>query len=1706
MTHSSSIENPSSSKLTSERQSPSKQGGVKLKQHIPKITPEEGAISPQLQSPRSASLGEATRGRTGRGAPEIRLGSATSGADHAAESDEDVELAGLETALLNALKDMQVRLNNGHDVRPPAETALEYGATKAQLNALTTSHKVKYTQSASADRKMVSYLNDIDGVLKVVTLLKNGRSTFLERMFVIKETVAEEDETTKDRYFFKGFGNTIESFDRLSNSRFLVRREGSGADEEASIQAVEPQGTEMETPFRTFLLQGADESELRARRFEFESPDGKLTAQPVNPSALKSTMAWWSDAEGALERGAGPLLGNGMRTAYADFYVRECRVVFFFNTYEVGADGQPINPSDRPAALINQTHRRAGERPLPAERLAGGPMFAEVDGVQGWEVMAPPELAGVKASKLDRNFGDLKKYLGVKANAGPTIIHLELEESAVVAVRFDDRGMRSSVIKPSPSWGQGATKAILSADPELDADFDVVSVRGSNHGVEADESGRPVTEIVACTGEAARLMPMITNSNAFAGPIRAGLRFLTGKFAVGVGESMSIPANVLNTVLAVGVRVAWVVGQNEVAKIYSRSRGMEGVTSSGGGNIGFGQLAGTVVSMVAAQKFMTLILTIGKHVLPRFWQSPESRLATFGALMVAPMFEEFGRLGINMGLQKAIKIPRGTAADFIGVLTASVSKGMVKFMESRLGSPVNHPVAITALTLVTALIYNISRGYTAAYALDELAAEHRGPTTAERITTTVARLIGRVDHFWDPIATLVFDKIGAIDMHGSTQHSQIARDVEYAEVMTCLTFILDDLSVQAKRGQLWVRHTEAAETLIRKLQTTLESTHRKLNSIGLSQNADYLRQVRSELQEIDRAGAFQAMSRSEKQKFLEEEVRAPLHEQIEANKSAARNDPIDPEAMPPARYTEATLTPKVRAERQRAARAAVEGWQHVEPGSVEVAHFQMSRTGADGRSILAGASAGRFFDTPRPMRDGTTWTRDGQDAAHDVTDRMATKGGMHTLGRHAEGENTASVPIPTLGSSASVTARTPVRGTSPSSSHGPSTSPFARTAVSAAAVEALRRKKVDLPPLSPTLAASTQMPTIKYSKESGFFHLLLRFGFTGALKTVRLGKGRTVYEMVMNQLGNTNGDPAKMVRMIDILLVNLAVHHAPKMPGVVKRGVVTLAPYRARTEEEKQEDAVIPEKVMTDDELAVLTEFMSTTWSAAMGTFFGNGISAGATLDQSQLIYLAQATGVNLTKLTDFKQGEVLIMPGAIFKVVYIDPNSGKRAADGAEQDLGQIPFFEYVDTSKLVQDFDEYCDQEDRRQQPLSADRSPAPNRTFDEGQLMVEHRSGNFVKATRRAKEDDWVYDHGTQWFRKYDATTDRGRQVLVYVRDEKSYFLGRRLSDSKRVEIEGPPRRARWAFPFIADEAPAGAKDGAHAAIMSRERVVREGNLETALSNPNHAAFQHLGDYWNTPGATAHLVQEVKTREQADAISQRIQAMDLDSPLADKDVDLIASLLTSMYRKRLQIVRPDKTVETFNRTYDFRDLDKDDQLMATPSKDPLAPEVTILAGQDGFYAQQFGPDGAALQIKRIAGGTAQTGVTLGNLLHVFNHQAFPRSGTHGPRTGSTSLIADARARTAASETLSELHYFVGVDDLRIKEHLIKAAGEALPPRIPISRLPRQLASRRSSAEDLRHERDLAERGRGLGVGPQRRPTGPMTGGLQTPEPVDE
>jgi hypothetical protein len=499
------------------------------------------------------------------------------------------------------------------------------------------------------------------------------------------------------------------------------------------------------------------------------------------------------------------------------------------------------------------------------------------------------------------------------------------------------------------------------------------------------------------------------------------------------------------------------------------------------------------------------------------------------------------------------------------------------------------------------------------------------------------------------------------------------------------------------------------------------------------------------------------------------------------------------------------------------------------------------------------------------------------------------------------------VPLPISGDS-SVTTRTPVRSSSPASSNAPSNSAFARAAVSSAAVEELRRKKVDLPPLSPTLAKSTEMPAIKYSKESGFFHLLLRFGFTGALNTVSLGRGRAIHEMAMNQLGNTNGDPSKMVRMIDIMLVNLAVHHAPKMPGVVKRGVVTLAPYRQRSDEERQMGAVIPEKVMTDGELAVLTEFMSTTWSAAMGTFFGNGISAGATLDQSQLIYLAQATGVNLTKLADFKQGEVLIMPGAIFKVVYIDSNSGKRPADHAQQDLGQIPFFEYVDTSRLVQDFDEFCEHEERRHELLSADRSPAPARAFGEGQLMIEQRSGNFVKATRQAAHDDWVFDIDAHWFRKFDPTQDRGRQVLVYVRDEKSYFLGRRLSDSKRVEIEGPPRRARWAYPFISDEAPAGAKDGVHAAIMRQERVVREGNLETALSNPNHAAFQRLGDYWNTPGATAHLAQEVRTRRQADAIGQHILGMDLDSNLADKDVDLIGSLLTSMYRRRLQIVRHD------------------------------------------------------------------------------------------------------------------------------------------------------------------------------------------------------
>jgi hypothetical protein len=1476
---------------------------------------------------------------------------------------------------------------------PPADPArlaqlkTDYGATREDMTRFLGRFEAALVPSASAGAQLAD-LNDHSHVLKLTAHGPHGM-TVAERLPVISQTLPGEAEP---RFFVKGYGDRLiklADLEALEGTGMLAHRPPRGG-AEPDLEAGSPRADrpslprgDMETSLRSSIKQLSMDSALHARRSLAESDD-PIMQMPPNPSAMPKEAQWWSSPETATLPGFGPTLANGLTALTPHFYKSErLFLITAMEGYEE-FQGRPTPPSDRPPALRAQT---AGDLEHPPSAVnVGGPVLAKIRGVKQWEVVGPAELTGVKSAKGARAFealmDTLREQLGQAraegASAKPVVIRFTTDDQAVHELTASTQGARLRLVNPTPSLGHGDSAGMMQAGHGAAADIDLYSYEGQYNGLHASKSGTPEPALVLSTGEALPAGPLIKGAGPLVPTVlkrtlHAASRLATSQPAFGLGNQRPLDYTI-NTAVKVAAKTGVVYGFNMLGRMASAGIGVAGLSSQGGGNIGFDGLAKAVGCMVAAQEATTFAMAQFGKMMPAHFQWPEGRMGRFAVRAMLPSAEEMLRLSLNMKLQQAFGLHRGNAVDVMALASASVAKGGVEWMKSRAGDPANHAAAHLSLTLLYNTIYNVARGVSNAFTLPG----GDGHPSARTVGATLAaRAIGRLDTMYEPMLTTMLNSAGLVGDNASAYDHQMSRETRgMGDPISIIDRAITDVSNAATglAGRK-LEENRTAMMMLLNVREGMEGVRQYLSRFPLEHEAGRFSEIGAELAAVH-ASIQHASQPLHPEREKEMDLR--LQEKLDALIEAADGGPAADEAQdrPEAlRYDVALLDAKDRETFERQSRAAREQWSS--RGSLpQTSQFHEIVNDYSNRGRPVDARPGLLLDSAEVPRNVTTWTRRGQAAAWPTTQLMAGAPGIHTP-----------------------------------------------------------RTDTGLPPVSELLQKRATNSAFLYTVESGMFHLPLRFDYVGQLQyqPIRPKSAISVPHMVLTASAHKPDGGEGLVDPSAILDVNLAARYAPKFPANLDRAAVTEASYIAPGGQTRfgqpVEPGKAPNKAVTEGEVVALTEMYSATTSSRMAAYFGAGINAGATRDRSLRIHAKLLSGVNFAKVSDLAQGEVVAVPGVLMRVRKIDADAGKGPAVNAPgkdvQDLGQVVYFEQVNTYELEQRFQA---------------KKAQPSVDLREGEEAMEPRSGHLLKATRHPAPDAWVFDLGEDRFRRLDSVKDAGRQVLEWS-NNKSYFLGRGLEDMDRAGEQGPPERARWLHPYSGDQSMRAIKEATHALILGKDPLVSEGLLDLATENVHHAHFREAGGYAATDAARKAAAQRQAIREQAGAVADAIGEKSLSSPLSTQDAASFSWLMTSLLRKRIELVVLDAAGQAehtpFDMTYDKIDLKREAALSDLSDK-RHEPAHVIVVSPDGVFTPQV--RGGRREMVRM--DEAGDGPTLGGLVHALVRQAYPEAG-HYAEDAVGGLRPDKAAQRSAQDILDTMKDAARADYRPLQEALVKQFG---------------------------------------------------------------
>ena len=1242
-----------------------------------------------------------------------------------------------------------------------------------------------------------------------------------------------------------------------------------------------PDDQRMETSFLTHLRDLSAHASLYARISEQES---EQSVMPVPPNAIPIPRKQsWANADNYLVAGFGgrPINTRGQQSAFYTGYI----------DYNAIENNLVIMYTD--AAHHEQPHptQQRGGMELAASVNINGSVRAVIQGIADVEMMGPAgKVAGVKLASLRSVLKD---------TAPDRQLRITTEDGAVHDLRYTTQGLQMRLHQP-----KGAGADLLA--PLAGTDISVYSYQGRGTGLHGSIDGFSNPEIITSAGDAMLAGPLLSNRLGWQGHTRSIAKLVSRVVALDpkVGATNAALTKVGGTAMRAGATAVSVysmmlaVDAMRDPKTKALLDGARPFSPSGSGLVDPALLAGTVAVMVVAQDAVTRVYRMAHGTLLKdSWKSRETTRGQIVNEVLLPMMGELGRLLLNYGIQVKMGLPRGDGKDVASLVGVAAVLTASNFVRGRAGSPQNHPVAETVFHTINFYLGDLLfRALGAVYGNNDIASDASGKDYAEAFITRMAAR--GIDKWIAPVLGTVLGAAGLLGPNADAFDDQLTQEHRFSGALHALRHLAQHATVGATRlseiGQEKLQDLERFASAMNHAAVMIESIDKSINRLGLNR----LDSDPAELKRAQLASGFATMSEQEKAAHL-----AVTLEHFNNLLDAAR-EPEQPVLAGPG--TGADLAgPDVPMIMR-----AVSNSHLLLPDAMRSPVTELMTRFANERAAgSAGATQANYPTGPSPDFLGAPMMFDAQ-------------------------------PSTTLGKK---TARVPQRITT--FSEAPAQH-IAKVHDAMAAAKSMPEKVEDsrseYKQLTERMLRDIRQATVKYTKESGFFHYLLRWAQTGQPYVHTVVPGVYLLTPMMNRRGNVTGEAGLQVSPYDPLLINLGALHAHKYPGVVTRAVVTDARYLAGAESGKG--------VITERDRVSLSEILSTTSAEQLAAAFLAALGYGAASNERTLkIVLHQDTAVNIAKYTELMQAETISLPGGVFVVEHIDAHPPPPEGGTVDDNMGQVAYLRRIDTYALENRY--------RAWQQSRRDGTPVALAADD---LAVEPASGHFYK---------------------FDG------KEMAFVVASKNYFLG---TDVER----DASKPARWRYPFTSPATPRGMLDAINAALLMDEPIAAF--LNDATRNVHHEEDMHAGGYYKTgdPVQAATNAALAAMREDWAQVRDRIAALAPDQAFPQQEGaafagELLARLASGALRKPLLMVAIDQggqpvldgakpvTVASIDQAWDGVDL-----------RWEKGGATMIGVGPHGYYATGY-KDGALLCMPVQVEGR---GTTPGNLLHAIMATAFP------------------------------------------------------------------------------------------------------------------
>lgn len=1087
-----------------------------------------------------------------------------------------------------------------------AQDAMNFSLTEVEFKAFQAIFSARWAPSASAGETLNSR-NDYAGIL-VIPARDPAVGVVSERLAVVKVDVSTESGQPNDvRYLVVGYGNRVVNMHELAEELRVLRPKVT----KPIVVPKDPKDPTkelMETPFRAMLLDASKKSTLCIRR-DLNESNQVLMPVPPNATFISGSAATWANYEHACLAGASKKDEHGNRPIYIDHSVVEDRILIFKD--------KSYGVAPRP------TSKAAGGRPIDVK--VDGPILCEIRGIKDLQITHGER--GQTGKRLDIEPVRLVDKDGEPVeddDRGETRVVITTKDGAKHELLLTDDGLRMKLLEPK---GEAGSSIAFGVEDKIHETVNLYSYWGLNDGVKSTKDGYPDPRLVTSCGDHILCGPFMIDALSWWTATRRlaeGVGNLVTANIV-LGQNSTLVAKMVNEVLNTAVKGCFALASNAIVNTYFRNPATGTIFT--GSTIAFGSVAvgatsggvlfASLMTMMASHAAVTALGSVLGNFFPRPWEAEDSKIGFALSELVGPWLGEIMRLSLNMGLQVAFGLPRGSAGDAISVLAlGTASFGLSKFKDYAISDD-NWVLE----AMMDGMEYLSNTGFRALGNAWSDLGNLDGQAFAEALTTRALVRLG--DKLIIPVATTVLTGWGLMGLGASAFDHQVAREAQDSSWIAKMRVVIDAVNKSAGKLERSIGESGFALACL----DMVDAYQKWVNEIIIARNAPpQSTDEDNEIKAVDQSvTATQQMAKPAQlaaEEQLERAIAGSLHI---SGLGAAMPQPVDA-------ATQQQEAANVQAQFEQVANEMLESLTAyfnvlASTNGVSYRTEDLNKHTIERREKMAKAAEDGRLTYRLP--DGRLMGADGKYVVPSDT----------TFSVHAQ--------------EPAIRVHQAARKTPPL---------------------LLKAPPAGTPELTQEVRQKILRAINLYTEDSQFLHYPLRWDITGNKAVVQITDSIQLEYNIMRSEKAGELDP------VLLLYINLGALLSYKHPSVAQRVVVTEAVYRQVADDRRPYDDLRGESQIVGEGAVVgMTEVCSVALSSLMATGFGGGLSLGDPhRDRNQKMVVVEQTGINITNHTRLVNTEIIIQPGAVFEVTHVDEKGGDS---DPTKTLGQVDYMQQVNT-----------------------------------------------------------------------------------------------------------------------------------------------------------------------------------------------------------------------------------------------------------------------------------------------------------------------------------------------------------------------------------------------------------------------------------------